>query len=181
MDSIFFTKKRECHKRIHDDLLVMSHRHYILLLIGQDILIAHLFKYFLAFTWSTEFAPQANGVMIITLKSTFAIEHSVVGGYFPLELYTIIFTPGKANADNSLLYVSHTERMVGEDVKIYITPYDQFNNYIEPTIRYKDESPYQVKYSNDVEKNKVIKSKYNIELKGEINVLSYPASFFIRE
>ena len=98
-----------------------------------------------------------------------------------MELYTIIFTPGKANADNSLLDESHTERMVGEDVKIYITPYDQFNNYIDPIIRYKDESPYQVKYSNDFEKNQVIKSKYNIELKGEINVLSYPASFFIRE
>ena len=132
------------------------------------------------FTWSTELAPQANGEIIITLKSTFAIEHNVVGKYFPLELYTIIFTPGKANADNSLLEVSHTERWVGEEVKIYITPYDQFNNYIDPIIRYKDESPYQVKYSNDVEKNQVIKSKYNIELKGEINVLSYPSSFFIR-
>ena len=132
------------------------------------------------FTWSTELAPQANGEIIITLKSTFAIEHNVVGAYFPYELYTIIFTPGKANADNSLLDVSHTERWVGEEVKIFITPFDQFNNYIDPIIRYKDDSPYQIKYSNNVEKNKVIKSKYSIELKGEKNVLSYPASFFIR-
>ena len=133
-----------------------------------------------SFTWSTELAPQANGEIIITLKSTFAIEHNVVGAYFPMELYTIIFNPGKANADNSLLEVSHTERWVGEEVKIYITPYDQFNNYIDPMIRYKDDSPFQVKYSNDVEKNQVIKSKYSIELIYEKNVLSYAASFFIR-
>ena len=132
------------------------------------------------FIWNTELAPQANGEIIITLKSTYAIEHNVVGAYFPLELYTIIFTPGKANPDNSLLDISHTERWVGEEVKIFITPYDQFNNYIDPLIRYKDQSPYQVKYSNDVEKNQVIKSKYSIELKGEKNVISYPASFFIR-
>ena len=132
------------------------------------------------FTWSTELAPQANGDIIITLKSTYAIEHNLVGAYFPLELYTIIFTPGKANADNSLLEVSHPERWVGEEVKIYITPFDQFNNYIDPSIRYKDDSPYQVKYSNDIEKNQVIKSKYNIELKEDKYVLSYPASFFIR-
>ena len=129
-------------------------------------------------TWNVNLSPQANGEIIITLTSTFAAEHVVVGAYFPLEKYTIIFTPGKANAENSLLEVSHTERWVGEELKIFITPYDKYNNLIDASI-YKDESPYQVKYSNDREKNQVITAKHSIEKRGDKNVLSWPAAFYV--
>ena len=130
-------------------------------------------------TWSAETAAQANGEIIITLKSTYANEHIVVGAYFPLEKYTIIFTPGAAYAENSLLEVSDTEIWVGEEVKIYVTPFDKYNNYIDASI-YKDVSPYQIKYSNEKEANQVIKIKQEIEVKDGRNVLSYPASFFVR-
>ena len=106
-------------------------------------------------------------------------EHIVFGAYFPLEKYSIIFTPGAAYADNSLLEVSDTERWVGQEVKIYVTPFDKYNNYIDASI-YKDVSPYQIKYSNEKEANQVIKIKQEIEVKDGRNVLSYPASFFVR-
>jgi len=129
-------------------------------------------------TWGVDLSPQTNGDIILTLRSTFAAEHVVVGAYFPLDKYTIIFTPGKANAENSLLEVSHTERWVGEELEIYITPYDKYNNLIDASI-YKDESPFQVKYSNDREKNQVIKTKHEIkEFKGN-KVISYPAAFYV--
>ena len=130
-------------------------------------------------TWSAEPSAQPNGDIIITLKSTFAIEHIVVGAYFPLEKYSIIFTPGKENADNSELDVSHRERWVDEEVYIYITPYDKYNNYID-AIRYKDTSPYQVKYTNEGETTKVIMEKYSIKEIDGRNVLVYPGKFYVR-
>ena len=130
-------------------------------------------------TWSAEPAAQPNGDIIITLKSTYAIEHVVVGAYFPLEKYTIIFTPGTEDADNSELDVSHTERWVGEEAKIFITPYDKYNNYIDAS-RYEKTSPYQVKYSNEGESKKLILEKYSIEVREGKNVLAYPGKFYIR-
>ena len=130
-------------------------------------------------TWSADLAAQANGEIIITLKSTYAIEHIVVGKYFQLDQYSIIFTPGAPNADNSLLEVSDTDVWVGQEVKIYITPYDKYNNYIDASA-YKDVSPYQVKYSNEKETNKVITVKQSVEVKDGKNVLTYPASFYVK-
>ena len=130
-------------------------------------------------TWSAETAAQATGEIIITLKSTYAYEHIVVGAYFPLEKYTIIFTPGSANADNSELEVSDTEKFVGETVKIFITPKDKYNNYID-AYQYKDNSPYQIKYTNEADTTRIITQKHEITVKDEHNVLSYDAIFYIR-
>jgi hypothetical protein len=129
--------------------------------------------------WSAEPVAQAGGDILITLKSTLAGKHLVVGAYFPLEQYNIIFTPGEADADNSILEVSHTERFVGEPVKIFITPYDKYNNYIDAA-RYKDETPYQVKYNNEGDPLKVIMTKYNVEERNGLNVLSYPGTFYVK-
>ena len=130
-------------------------------------------------TWSADTTAQANGEILITLKSTFAKEHIVVGAYFPLEKYSIVFTPGEAYADNCKLEVSHTERYVGEEVKIYITAYDKYNNYIDSS-KYKDSSPFQVKYANEGNTLKVIMEKYSIQVKDSLNVLSYPGTFYVR-
>ena len=129
--------------------------------------------------WSAEPVAQAGGDILITLKSTLAGKHLVVGAYFPLEQYNIIFTPGEADADNSILEVSHTERFVGEPVKIFITPYDKYNNYIDAA-RYKDETPYQVKYNNEGDPLKVIMTKYDVEERNGLNVLSYPGAFYVK-
>jgi len=127
-----------------------------------------------------DLAAQANGEIIITLTSTYAGEHVCTGLYFPLDKYTILFTHGEPDADNSIVDVSHTERYVGEEVKVYITPYDKYNNYID-AMEYKDVSPYQVKYSNEVQsEKKVMTIKYSVENKDGLNVLSYPGAFFIK-
>ena len=129
--------------------------------------------------WSAEPSAQFDGDVLITLQSTLADKHVVVGTYFPLEQYFIVFTPGEADADNSLLEVSHTERYVGEPVKIFITPYDKYNNYID-AMRYKDETPYQVKYTNEGDPLKVIMTKYDVEERNGLNVLSYPGAFYVK-
>ena len=129
-------------------------------------------------SWSADPLPQNNGEIIITLKSTYANKHVVTGLYFP-DKYNILFTHGEPNADNSLLEVSKTEAWVGEEVKIYITPYDKYNNYID-AMEYADISPYQVKYTNAGSKTKVIMEKYIIEKKDELNVLSYNGAFYVK-
>ena len=129
-------------------------------------------------TWSADTAAQANGEIIITLKSTLAGEHVVVGKYFPLEKYTILFTPGEANADNSELEVSDTEVFVGDPIKAFITPRDKYNNLIDAN-RYKDESPFQVKYT-DGDETKVITKKHEIEERDDHTVLSYEVIFTIK-
>ena len=132
------------------------------------------------YSYSAEPVSHTNGDIIITLKSTYAGLHNVTGLYFPLNLYTITFTHGEPDADNSIIEVSHTERYVGEEVKVYITPYDKFNNYIDAN-EYKETSPYQVKYSNEGEnEKKVFTEKYSIEVKDGLKVLSYPGAFFIK-
>ena len=129
-------------------------------------------------TWSAEPVAQKNGDIIITLKSTYANEHLVTGLYFPNK-YNIIFTHGEPDADNSLLEVSKKEAWVAEEVKIYITPYDKYNNYIDAS-EYKDISPYQVKYTNEGNTTKVILEKYIIEKKEELNVISYNGTFYVK-
>ena len=78
------------------------------------------------------YQKNQNGVLsqqyrlgvIIRLKSTLADKHLVVGAYFPLEQYYIVFTPDEDDADDSILEIGHTERFVGEPAKIFITHYD---------------------------------------------------------
>ena len=98
--------------------------------------------------------------------------------YFPLEKYTILFTPGEANADNSELEVSDTEVFVGDPIKAFITPRDKYNNLIDAN-RYKDESPFQVKYT-DGDETKVITKKHEIEERDDHTVLSYEVIFTIK-
>ena len=129
--------------------------------------------------YTAETVADKDGAIIITLQSTYAGEHTVVGAYFPLKQYNIVFTHGQPSADNSLLDVSHTERYVGEEVKIYITPYDKYNNYIDAS-EYKTTSPYQVKYTNEGNVTKVIMQAYSIEEVQGKNVLSYPGTFYVR-
>ena len=130
-------------------------------------------------TWSAEPVAQKSGDIIITLKSTYAGEHTVTGKYFPMS-YSIIFTPGAPYAGNSELEVSKTEVYAGEEIKIYITPYDKYNNYIDAR-QYAETSPYQVKYVNEGSITvKVITEKHSIETVNNINVLSYPGIFYIR-
>ena len=128
--------------------------------------------------YSAEPLAQKNGEIIITLKSTYANKHVVTGLYFPNK-YNILFTHGQPWADNSLLEVSKTEAWVGEEVKIYITPYDRYNNYIDAT-EFAETSPYQVKYTNAGSKTKVIMEKYTIEDKSGLNVLSYNGAFYVK-
>ena len=129
--------------------------------------------------YTAETESNKDGVIIITLQSTYAGEHTVEGAYFPLEKYSIVFTHGQPSADNSLLDISHTERYVGEEVKIYITPYDKYNNYINAN-EYKTTSPYQVKYTNEGNITKIIMQAYSIEEVQGKNVLSYPGTFYVR-
>ena len=93
---------------------------------------------------------QAIGEIIIICQWTYYSRW-----VFPLEKYTIIFTPETAYTDNRLLEVNETERWVRQEVKIYVTPFDKYNNIIDASI-YKDVSPYQIKYSNEKEANQVI-------------------------
>ena len=131
-------------------------------------------------TWSAEPVAQNGGDIIITLKSTYAGEHIVTGKYFPLEKYNILFTPGAPNAENSELEVSKTEAWVGEEIKVYITAYDKYNNYIDAK-RFEKESPYQVKYTDEQSNSpKVILEKPSVESRNNLNVLSYPATFYVK-
>ena len=130
-------------------------------------------------TWSAEPVAQKNGEIIITLKSTYAGEHLVTGLYFE-KSYTIIFTPGYPNADNSELEVSETEIYAGQEIRIYITPYDKYHNYIDAS-QYSEISPYQVKYVNEGSTTvNVITEKHRIDVKNGKNVLSYPGTFTVR-
>ena len=131
------------------------------------------------YEYSAETVSQNTGKVIITLKSTYAGEHMVLGSLLPLSNYSIIFTHGEACADNSLLEVSKKEAFVGETVKIYITPYDKYFNLIDAK-EYETTSPYQVKYTNYGETTKVIMQKHSIEAKDNINVLAYPGEFYVR-
>ena len=130
-------------------------------------------------TWSAELVAQKNGEIIITLKSTYAGEHLVTGLYFE-KSYTIIFTPGYPNADNSELEVNETEIYAGQEIRIYITPYDKYHNYIDAS-QYSEISPYQVKYVNEGSTTvNVITEKHRIDVKNGKNVLSYPGTFTVR-
>ena len=130
-------------------------------------------------TWSAEPLSQKNGEIIITLKSTYAGEHLVTGRYFPEpKTFSITFYPGAPSADNSELELSKTEAIAGEDVKVYIYPYDTYNNYID-AYRFESESPYQIKYTEGGEL-KVISGNHNIEERNDKNVLSYPVVFYIK-
>ena len=129
--------------------------------------------------YSAETTAQNSGDIIITLRSTYAGNHIVVGTILPLMNYTITFTPGRPSAEHSYLEVSKKEAFVAETVKIYITPYDQYSNLIEAN-DFKDESPYQVKYINGGDTMKVILEKYTIEAKDSINVISYSGEFYVR-
>ena len=130
-------------------------------------------------TYKAEPVAQANGDVIITITSTYAYTHVVVGKYFPLEFYNITFTHGIANEDNSYIEVSHRDRFVGEEAKVYIYCYDKYNNYIDAN-EYKETSPYQVKHNNEKETElKVVSEKYGIEVREGLNVLSYPGTFYI--
>ena len=131
-----------------------------------------------SFTYSAELVGEKTGDIIITLKSTYAGVHTLTGQYFPKD-YQITFTHGQPDADMSILEVSKTEAWVAEEIKIYITPYDKYNNYIDAN-EYKTTSPYQVKYSNDGSAIQVIKSAHSIEKKDDKNVLSYPGTFTIK-
>ena len=131
------------------------------------------------YEYSAETVAQKTGDITVTLKSTYAGEHIVVGAFFPLTNYTITFTHGEPSADNSILEVSQKEAFVGETIKIYITPYDKYSNLIDAN-EYKDISPYQVKYTNEGNTTKIIMQKHSIEAVNSINVLSYPGEFYVR-
>ena len=131
------------------------------------------------YEYSAETVSQKSGDITITLKSTYAGEHIVVGAYLPLSNYTITFSHGEPNADNSILQVSKKEAFVGEIVKVYITPYDKYFNLIDAN-EFKDSSPYQVKYANEGNTAKVIMQSHTIEAVEGINVLSYPGQFYVR-
>ena len=47
-------------------------------------------------------------------------------------------------------------------------------------MRYKDETPYQVKYTNEGDPLKVIMTKYDVEERNGLNVLSYPGAFYVK-
>ena len=129
--------------------------------------------------WSAEPKSQKNGEIIITLKSTYAGEHLVTGRYFPEPTtFSIMFYPGAPSADNSELELSKTEALAGEDVKIYIYPYDAYNNYIDAD-RFESNSPYQIKYTEGGEL-KIIVNNHTIEERSGKNVLSYPAIFYVK-
>ena len=53
--------------------------------------------------FSEETVEDKDWKIIITLKSTYAGEHIVEGAYFPLVKYTIQFTHGVPDTNNSLL------------------------------------------------------------------------------
>ncbi|MBR3661202.1 MAG: hypothetical protein IKN63_04835, partial [Bacilli bacterium] len=128
---------------------------------------------------SAEPVAQKNGEVLITLKSTYAGEHTLTGALLPLENYNIIFTHGAPSADNSILEVSKKVATAGETIYIYITPYDKYSNLIDAN-EYKDTSPYQVKYISEGETTKVITEKHSIEVKDDINVISYPGVFYVK-
>ena len=131
------------------------------------------------YEYSIDSVIQKNGEITITVKSTFAGEHIIVGALLPLSNYTITFTHGEPSADNSILEVSTKEAYVGETIKIYITPYDKYFNLIDAN-EYKETSPYQVKYTSEGSTTKVITEKHSIETVNNINVISYPGTFYVR-
>ena len=122
---------------------------------------------------------QNSGEITITVKSTYAGEHIIFGDLLPLSDYIIEFTHGEPSADNSILEVSKSEAYVGETIKIYITPYDQYFNLIDAN-EYKETSPYQVKYTSEGSITKVITEKYSIETVKNINVISYSGTFYVK-
>ena len=131
------------------------------------------------YKYNAETVAQKNGKVIITLTSTYAGEHNVVGALLPLKQYNIKFTHGAPFAANSILEVSKNEAWVGEKVKIYITPYDKYFNLIDAN-EYKKVSPYQMKYSNNGNNTRVIMKGYTIETVNKINVLSYSGEFYVK-
>jgi len=129
--------------------------------------------------YSVETLAQTTGEIIITLKSTYAGELTLVGALLPLTSYYITFTPGQPSAENSLLEVNKKEATVGEIVKVYITPHDKYNNLI--LIEGKEtKSPYQLKYTNEGDSTKFDLENYSIETVESINVFSYPGQFYVR-
>ena len=130
--------------------------------------------------YSIEPIVQNEGEIIITVKSTYAGNHMIVGALFPLKNYTITFTPGKPSADNSLLQVSEKEAFVGESVKIYITPYDKYSNLIDAKECLEKNYAYQVKYTNEGSSTKIDMVNKEKDTYESIDVISYPGKFYVR-
>ena len=131
------------------------------------------------YKYNADIAPQKNGKVIITLTSTYAGEHNIVGALLPLKQYSIKFTHGVPCAANSILEASKTEAWVAETVKIYITPYDKYFNLIDAD-EFKKTSPYQIQYTNHGSSNKLKMQTYAIETVNKVKVLSYSQAFYVR-
>ena len=65
------------------------------------------------------------------------------------------------------------------NTNITLPPYDKYSNLIDAN-EYKETSPYQVKYTNEGNTTKLIMEKHNIEVKDNINVISYPGAFYVK-
>ena len=131
------------------------------------------------YNYKVETVAQKNGEILVTLKSTYAGDHVVSGLLLPLPQYSIKFTHGRPNPENSILEVGQKEAWVAEKINIYITPYDKYFNLIDAN-EYAKTSPYQVKYTNGGNTIKVITEKPSIKKVNNVKVLSYSGAFYVR-
>ena len=71
--------------------------------------------------------------IIITVNSIFAGTYTLSSNYF-IKPYTFNVNPGKYFAQNSLAVVP-TSAVAGNNINLYIIPFDANNNYIDPSTR----------------------------------------------
>ena len=110
-----------------------------------------------------------NGELIIDLNSTLAGKFKLTINYFQKETYYYVnFVPGELS-DKSILEVDKTVITVGENVTIYIIPYDKYENLINATLYKHSNISFEVSYNNG-------KSNVNVDVGDPeiVNIVNYP-------
>ena len=109
---------------------------------------------------------QNNGEYIIDLHSTLAGKFKLTGKYFLSEIYYATFEPGEPSG-RSILEVDKTVITAGDNVTVYIIPYDEYENLINAT-RFKNSNPFILSYSNGKINSNVIVEGHKIT-----NIITY--------
>ena len=111
---------------------------------------------------------QNNGEFIIVLNSTLAGKHKLIINYIQNEIYYVTFVPGKPS-EKSILEVDKTLITVGENVTVYIIPYDKYENLIDANNYKIKNNPFNFSYNSITSNGHIYVKIYDIT-----KIINYP-------
>ena len=115
---------------------------------------------------------QNNGEFIIVLNSTLAGKHKLTINYIQNEIYYVTFVPGKPS-EKSILEVDKTLITVGENVTVYIIPYDKYENLIDANNYKNKNNPFNVSYNSITSNGHIYVKNYDITKIINYTIISY--------